>query len=200
MAQKSLYYKTQFETKVSLRPNQIDHMIDDHIFNNLKRKIDGKAVDNGIVIRTLRLLNYDYGVIDKSGSDGSTIYRVKYECLYCSPTRDMEIVGKIENIVKGYIFCKNGPIIIVVELTKNNESGIFKISDTEVKHVATGYVLGRGDYLKLSVLNSADVESMQIAVMCKLVNIASKADIAKFNADENYINETQSETDTSTFI
>jgi len=201
MSQKALYYKTQFETKISLLPDQIDDQIDEHILNNLKRKIDGKAVDNGIVIRILRLLAYDYGIIDKASSNGTTIYRVKYECLFCSPTKDTELVGRVENIVKGYAACRNGPIVAVLELTKNNESAVFKVTDNEIKHIASGKVVQKGDYLRLSVMSSADnVENMQIAVMCKLVNMATKTEIAKFIEDEHYINETQDESDGKAFI
>lgn len=200
MSQKSLYYKTQFETKISLSPSQIDHQIDEHILNNLKQKINGKVIDNGIVIRILRLLDYDYGIIDKASSNGSTIYRVKYECLYCSPIKDMEIIGRMQKIVKGYASCANGPIVAVIELSKNNESSAFKITETEIKH-SSGKVIKEGDYLKLSVISSPDnIENMQLAVMCKLVNIASEAEIKNFMADDEYINQTQSAADAKTFI
>src|SRR5581483_1684779 len=104
MANMNLYYRTQLETKVSLLPEQIDGNIDNHILQNLRTKIEGKTIDNGIVLKINRLIDYNYGVIDKANFMGTTVFHVKYECFICSPTKNLEMVCIVDNDkIKGYL-------------------------------------------------------------------------------------------------
>ena len=114
MAQLNLYYQTQLETSVSLLPEQIDGNIDDHLIKNLKAKVEGKSTENGIEIRVNRLIDYNYGMIDKSNFMGTTVYKVKYECFLCSPIKDLEMICVLDNIVKGFLIGRNGPVIVAI--------------------------------------------------------------------------------------
>ncbi len=184
MAQLSLYYQTQLETKVSLLPEQITGDIDDFILENLKSKIDTKSIENGIVIKIIRLIDYDYGMIDKIHFMGTTIYKVKYECLLCSPVKDLEMICKVDNIIKGYVISKNGPIYVAVPFN-NIDANVFEISGNNIKYSSSGRIINKNDHLKVSIISiNNNIGERNIVVMCKLLNFASKNDIKKFNEEQ----------------
>ena len=187
MAQISLYYQTQLETKISLLPEQINGDIDDHILENLKTKIDTKSIENGIVIRIIKLIDYDYGMIDKANFMGTTVYKVRYECLLCSPIKDLEMICVVDNIVKGFLVCRNGPIFAAVQFS-NIDTHIFKIDNDKIYHIQTNKEIKKSDHLKVSIINiNNNLGERNIVAVCKLLNIGSKSDIKKFKEEQELI-------------
>ena len=184
MAQISLYYRTQLETKVSLLPEQIDGNMDDHMLTNLKAKIEGKCIDNGIVLKINRLIDYEYGMIDKANFMGTTVYKVNYECFICSPTKDLEIICVLENIVKGYLIAKNGPIIVAIQFN-NIDTQKFEISGNTIIVSKTKTPIQKGDFLKVSIIRiNNNLGEKNIVTMCKLLNLATKDEIKSFEEDQ----------------
>lgn len=183
MAQISLYYRTQLETKVSLLPEQIDGNMDEHILKNLKAKIEGKSIDNGIVLKINRLIDYNYGMIDKANFMGTTVYSVKYECFICSPSKDLEIICVLENIVKGYLIARNGPIMVAIQFN-NIDTHRFEINENTIFVSKTKVPVQKGDYLKVAIINiKNNLGERNIMTMCKLVNLATKDEIRSFKED-----------------
>ena len=173
MAHLSLYYRTQLETKVSLLPEQIDGSMDNHILENVKGKIEGKSIDNGIVLKINRLINYDYGMIDKANFMGTTVFAVKYECFICSPIKDLEIICILENIVKGYLIGKNGPVIVAIQLN-NIDTQKFEISGNNIISIKSKKTIEKGEYLKVSIISiNNNLGEKNIVTMCKLMGLAT---------------------------
>ena len=184
MAQLSLYYQTQLETKVSLLAKQVNADMDRHLLDNLREKIEKKVIDNGIVLRINRLIDYDYGVIDKSNFMGTTVYNVKYECFICSPTKNLEIVCIVDNIIRGYLIGRNGPVIVAIS-TNNIDTQKFSISGDTIMNIKTKNAIQKGDYLKVSIINvNINLGELHIVVLCKLLNMATKDEISNFKADQ----------------
>lgn len=184
MAQISLYYRTQLDTKVSLFPEQIDGRIDDHILENLKSKIEGKTIDSGIVLKINRLISYELGMIDKANFMGITVFPVKYECFICSPVKDLEIVCILENIVKGYLIARNGPIIAAIQFN-NIDTQKFEISGNTIVNIKNKNPIEKGNYLKVSIISTnINLGEKNIVTMCKLINLANKEEIQSFEKDQ----------------
>lgn len=189
MAQLNLYYQTQLETKISLLPEQITGDIDEFILKNLKQKVYSKSTENGIVIRINKLIDYELGVIDKDHFMATTIYKVKYECLLCSPVKDLEMICVVENIVKGYLVCKNGPVYPAIQFN-NIDTNVFERVGDDLIHKPTGKPVKKGDYLRVAVINiNNNTDEMSIVAVCKLLNIATKTEIKKFNDEQELISE-----------
>lgn len=188
MAQLNLYYQTLLETTVSLLPEQIDGDLDEHLLSNLREKIEGKTIDIGIVLKISKLIDYDYGIIDKSNFMGTTVYNVKYECFVCSPTKDLEMICVLDNIIKSYLIGKNGKVIVAVQFN-NIDTTRFDIRDNVVTHIKTGVSLKKGSHLKVSVISiNNNLGEKNIVTMCKLINIADKNEIRRFNEEQILIN------------
>lgn len=184
MAQISLYYRTQLETKVSLFPEQINGNMDDHILENLKAKIEGKSIDNGFVLKINRLISYEYGMIDKANFMGITVFPVNYECFICSPTKDLEIVCVLESIIKGFLFARNGPVIVAIQFN-NIDTQKFEISEQNILYTKTKNPIKRGDYLKVSIINiNNNLGEKEITTICKLLNLANKDEIQSYEKDQ----------------
>jgi DNA-directed RNA polymerase subunit E'/Rpb7 len=184
MAQITLYFRSQLETKVSLLPEQIDGNMDDHILENLRAKIEGKSIDNGIVLKINQLINYDYGMIDKSNFMGTTVFPVKYECFICSPTKNLEIICVMENNIKGFLIAKNGPVIVAIQFN-NIDTQKFEINGNNIIYNKTKKPIEKGAYLKVSIINiNNNLGEKNIVTMCKLINLASKDEIQSFEQDQ----------------
>lgn len=187
MAQLNLYYRTQLETKVSLLPEQITGGMDNHLLQNLKAKIEGKSNENGIVLKVNRLIDYNYGMIDKANFMGTTVYMVKYECFICSPVKNLEMVCVLENIVKGFLIAKNGPVIVAIQFN-NIDTQKFEISGNTIVQSKTKNPIKKGDYLKVSVISiNNNAGEKNIVTMCKLLNLANKDEIKLFEEDQMMI-------------
>lgn len=184
MAQQNLYYRTQLDTTVSLLPDQINGNIDDNILINLKAKIEKKATEHGIILNVTKLINYSIGKIDRSNFMGTTIFPVKYECFVCSPIKNLEIVCRIENIIKGYIIGINGPIIIAIQFNEIDTQN-FENRNNAIHHIKSDKPIQKSDYIKVSIINiSNNKGEKNITVICKLLNMATKDEIQAFQRDQ----------------
>lgn len=185
MAQLNLYFRTELETKVSLLPNQINGNMDSHILDNLKAKIEGKAIDNGIVLKINRIIEYGDGIIDKANFMGTVVFPVKYECFICSPLKNLEITCVVKNIIKGYLICSNGPVIIAIQF--NNIDNKFEIYDNTIIN-KNGTKIEKGDFLKISIISiNNNLGEKNIIVMGRLIDLATPNEIKIFNEDQMLI-------------
>lgn len=184
MSQQNLYYRTQLETKVSLFPEQLNAKMDEHLLENLKQKIEGKTNEHGIVIQITKLIDYEHGMIDKANFMGVTVFKVKYECFICSPTKNLNMICVVENIIKGFLVARNGPVIVAIQ-SFNIDPKIFDIKDGNIIHIKTKKPIEKGDFLKVSIINPKNnLGEKNIVAMCKLLNMATKNEIQVFENDQ----------------
>jgi DNA-directed RNA polymerase subunit E'/Rpb7 len=189
MSQINLYYQTQLDTKVPLLPYQLTNNIDDAILENLISQVKGKTTENGIVIRVFRLIDYDYGIIDGNNFAATTNYNVKYECLLCSPVKDLEIVCVLDNIIKGYLLGTNGPVTIAVQYS-NIDTNNFYNDGSHIKYNKTGKILSKNDYIKVAVIKvNSDMGENSMLAICKLIDLANDEDIRRYKDDQRLISD-----------
>lgn len=190
MAQTGLYYHTQLKSKVSVAPSELDADLEEHILKNLRLKIENKCSEHGIVIRITRIIPLPpntYGIIDKTNFTGTATYNVEYECLLCSPRQDVEIIGVIDNIIEGYFIARNGPVAIAVSIN-NVESQKFEIREGSLIYKQTKKPIQKGDHIKVSVIQTSNtLGEKRITTICKLLDLANKADVKKFEEEQNLI-------------
>lgn len=189
MSRTNLYFRAQLETKVSLLPKQIDGNIDDHLFDNLKVKMEGKNIENGLVLKINNLISYRDGFIDKANLMGTTVFNVDYDCYLCAPTPGLEIICIIENDeIKGYLIGSNGPLTLaidfhVIDLNK------FEISDNRVINKSNKKAIGINDYVKVSIIQVRNtMGDRKIAATCKLINVATADEIARYKEEQKLLN------------
>jgi len=182
---------------VTLLPSQLDAEMDDHLLTNLVQKVKGKVIENGIVIKIHRLIDYDNGIIDKTGLTGDVKFDIKYECLLCLPIAHLEIVCVISNMFKGFIVAQNGPVIIIIQ-DINIDTNKFTVSQSGIVYDETKKKIGKGDFIKVSVINTdSNKNDNNITAICKLIDIANRDEIKRYNEDQILISEIDSSTNES---
>jgi DNA-directed RNA polymerase subunit E'/Rpb7 len=182
MENTSLYFRTQLETKVTILPENINSDLDDNILEAVKTNVEGKLISSGIVIKVLKLISYDNCIIDKCNLQGSVVADVKYECFICSPVKNLDIICIVENIVKGYLICRNGPVICAIYIIDINDSK-FKISGHDVYY--GNKKIEKEDYLKASIINiRSEQGEKNIMTVCKLLDMATEEEIESFKEDQ----------------
>ena len=184
MAQINLYYHTELETKVSLLPEQISGEMNDFLLTNLRNQVEGKTSEHGIVLKVNNLVSYDYGIISKSNFMATTLYNVKYKCLLCSPTKNLEFACVLDNVVKGILVGRNGPVTVAIQFS-NIDSQKFKIDGDNIVDASTNKIIKKGDHLKVSVINvKINLRDTNITTICKLLNVASDKDVKKYKEEQ----------------
>jgi DNA-directed RNA polymerase subunit E'/Rpb7 len=184
MAQIEVYYKTQLETSVSLLPDQIDYYIDNHLLQNLKQKMEGKTSEHGIVMKISKIIKYDNGLVDKINLMGTTVFHVTYECLICSPIKNLEIICRIDNIIKGYLVGINGPMIVTIQYNNINTHK-FEIKNSEIIEMTTGKKLKQGQYVKATIINTdMSLGERNIIIFAKLNDLANEKEIELYHSQQ----------------
>ena len=194
MSQSTLYFNTQLEQKVTLLPEQMDENIDDYLFNNLKEIVEKKTISGGIVVRVYKLISYNKGRIDKDSFMGSTVYLVKYECLFCAPNIGLDIIGIVTNILKRTLVIMNGSVQICVLFDNAN----LDVVENKLIELKSGKTIKIDDYLKISIINN-NINSGAPQILCigKLLGFANETEIKKYHAEQQLIS---TQVDTNEFI
>lgn len=185
MAQIGLYYQTLLETKVSLLPEQIKGNMEEYMLSNLRGKIEGKNIDSGTVLKINSIIDYGYGKIEAVNFMATVVYHVKFDCLICSPAKDLEIICVIHNIVKGYLFGINGPVVIGIQFN-NIDTDKFKLGgDNTIILKEDGRTVKNGDHVKVSIISIKNhVGEHQIMTIAKLLDIATPDEIQHFKEEQ----------------
>lgn len=194
MAQNDLYFRTLQESKIALSPDQINGNIDASLLKNLVNKIEGKTNEHGIILKIIKIIDYNYGTINKLNFLATVDYNIKYEALLCAPIKDLEIICVIDNIVKGYLIGHNGPVITAIQFN-NMDIQKFEINGNNIIYKSTNLPINKGDYIKVSIINiNMNLGEKEIVTICKLINLASPKEIEKFE-DEQLIAQNSSNSD-----
>jgi len=187
MSQFNLYYKTQLETEVSILPSQMTANIDEFILENLTTKVKDKITEHGIITKINHVIDYGLGIIDKSNFTGAAVFNVKYECLLCHPEPNLEIICKIDFLIFGIISASNGPISIAVQINSLDVNK-FEIIGETVKHIASGKILKKEDYVNVTIIKiKSDLGKQNIHAIAKLNDLATKDEIKRYESDINMI-------------
>lgn len=183
MYNSSNYFRTILDTKVSIFANQIDDKIDEHILDNLEKKVTNRVISNGIVIRVLKLIEYKNGLVTTFNFTTSVNYEVKYECILCVPVKHNEIIAKVQRMVPELLYLQNGPIQITVR-TNSIDKTNFTINENSIMYNNTGKIIEPDQFLKLSIVDvSMRLNETDIYCIAKLLDVASAEEIERYNRE-----------------
>jgi len=86
METQGLFTKQKLVKVVSLKPNQINHKIDDTIVSMLNGQMTGKCCNEGYIKKnSIKLEQKTMGRIELGEGSGNTIYNVSIVCDLCVP-------------------------------------------------------------------------------------------------------------------
>jgi len=189
MAKTSLYFRTYLESKIVIHPAQMGAQIEEHLLENLKNKVERRTIDTGIIIHVDRIVEYRSGIIDRTNFSANAIYWVKYECLLCAPTKNLEMICLVENIIKGYLIARNGPVVVAIEFSSIDPQ-TFEIVNGQVRHLKLGSLVQRGDHLRVVIINvNMNLGETNVVALCKLLDYASQDEVKEFQEEQRMLQE-----------
>jgi DNA-directed RNA polymerase subunit E'/Rpb7 len=189
----SPYRVLRLQTKVMLRPTQMDATVYANVKENLRVALLGKCVEAGCIfdIYDMKLLDGEHRAENFSGSAD---VEVAYSAKVCNPQADQYIACEIVKLAKPIIVAKNGPIVSVVRHERISLKK-FRIENDDIINIATGKRLEVGDIVKMRVYRSKFSKSGErIIALCVLEDVATSAEVDMYHVD------TGTEKKTSTFV
>ena len=124
--------------KVSIEPKYLDSDINNHIFNKLKKNMEGTCtLDNGYIISVNKLINVRD---NKIGCANSVIFDVTYEVDMLKPTKGQILFGKVCMVFAHGIFvvCETMKVLVpattMTAYTWQPDENIFKSATKSIKN------------------------------------------------------------------
>ena len=183
---KSVYYETELQSRINIRPNQMvpGMNVTKTLLNNLKQDVEKKCTADYYVVSVNKITYMEEGMIDRHNSTAHAIYLVRYSAYICSPTKGQNIVVMYDSAVPDKLLVKNDPIYAFVshdEVPKN----IFGVENNNIIYKAENRPIGKDDYLVVQVERTEFVQnSRQIIVKAKLLNVASEKEIKLYKKQQ----------------
>lgn len=180
----SPYRTIVLQTKVMLRPEQMDATVYANIKENLRAHVLNKCIEAGCVYDIYNMTILD-GEMRAENLSGDADVEVAYSAKVCNPQVNQMIICEIVRYGKPMFMAKNGPINVVfwferIQLKKFNVN----TEDGTVTHIATGHKLAVGDLVKVNVIQRTfNKQSESILLLCSLEDIASDVEKKMYRED-----------------
>jgi DNA-directed RNA polymerase subunit E'/Rpb7 len=187
----SPYINTTLTCPVMLYPNQMDNKIYSHLKSNLSNKILGKCFKNyGYISKIYKINERSEGLIDNEDPICSFKIIVKFSCKLCIPSKQKEIIGKIDRMNKMIISAVNGPIILIITLDRINEENFYSDVNRNIRIKKNSEVLVQDMYVRIKTLSFtfSDYDS-NILVIGYLQDVANEEEIEYFKNESTDLDE-----------
>jgi len=187
----SPYINTTLTCPVMLYPNQMDNKIYSHLKSNLSNKILGKCFKNyGYISKIYKINERSEGLIDNEDPICSFKIIVKFSCKLCIPSKQKEIIGKIDRMNKMIISAVNGPIILIITLDRINEENFYSDVNRNIRIKKNSEVLVQDMYVRIKTLSFtfSDYDS-NILVIGYLQDVANEEEIEFYNNESTDLDE-----------
>ena len=191
-----LFYNTQIEEYVHLKPNQIVPTYLDHLLRNAKDKFENRFNNEIFIIKVNSIVRVISNIIDSDSPERSIIFHLIMGVLACNLSEDMEITAQVAHYVHGFMLCLIHPVKVAIrikDLDMENfmEDGefIYKLNDTDEDSPQSR--LMEGEFVRVVVLNFKEFpEKSEILCMARLLRMADAEEIEEFkmrDTTEEYV-------------
>ena len=185
----SPYVNTEFHTRISLLPHQMNNEIYIHLKNNLKKKVEKKCNKYGYITKLFKILDYSDGEIIPENFDSSSIFNIKYSCRVCIPIEQSKIICKIDFLNKALIKAVNGPIIAIIKMTELNNEYFSLNNKSEIMYNSNNKIISINDHIIIKVLGlNFFAGDERMIILATLEDIPNEKQI-KDLYEENFITE-----------
>jgi DNA-directed RNA polymerase subunit E'/Rpb7 len=140
----SIYRITKLKENIHLTPKDINKNINDIVLNKLKKKVEGKCIQEGFIRKdSVKVLSRSLGVMNNSNFESGVHYIVVFTAEVCSLNNGQVIEAEVENIDKSQVISYIG---------NSNDSPV-EIYMFKHHHVGNSEFasLSKGDIVKIKV-------------------------------------------------
>lgn len=137
-----IYTKVLLNEKLYVKFEEVNSNIIDVLENIIKKKVEGKCIDNGYVKKdSVKIVSYSSGELISN----NVLFEIIYECLICNPVESMKIDCVVKNITKAGIRAEltesPSPLIIFIARDHNYQNEYF--SQIQLDDVVNVSILGK---------------------------------------------------------
>jgi len=188
------FITSEFATIVELLPEQMDSNYYLHLKKNVEKKVVGKCNNVGLFTKVIKLTEHTTNNINIENFTGNAEYEVKYIATMCVPLVNTVTILRVEKIIFEFndylINADNGSITCVMP-TKANVH-FLSIRNNQIYMESVDKFLQIGDYIKV-LIKTKKVEpgDKRIAIIGKIVNVATDEEVEKFYYNKIVSNETE---------
>jgi DNA-directed RNA polymerase subunit E'/Rpb7 len=194
MAQLKCYFQTQLETDIVVLPSQLDGDLEEHILDNLRERVEKKCVEHGYVMRVNRIIEHNKGFINGDILTVPIVFKVKYDCYFCSPVKNLEMICSIRKIYPGFLMAENGPVNIIISYQNIDLEKFIVDNNHELLYKQNNMKLETSQMIKVSIMTVQFVlYENRIATLARLIDIANKKEIEQYDKDLNYVSNVTTE-------
>lgn len=148
----SPYVNTEFHTRISLTPHQMNNEIYIHLKNNLKKKVEKTCNKYGYITKLFKILDYSDGEIIPENFDSSSIFNIRYSCRICLPIEKSRIICKIDILNKALIKAVNGPIVCIIKMSELNTDKFSQNNKNEIMYNDSNKSISVNDHIIVNIL------------------------------------------------
>lgn len=196
----SPYVNTEFHTRISLLPHQMNNEIYIHLKNNLKKKIEKKCNKYGYVTKLFKILDYSDGEIIPENFDSSSIFNIRYSCRVCLPVEQTKIICKIDFLNKALIKAINGPIIGIIKMSELNTEKFSLNNKSDIIYNSNNKVISVDDFIIIKVLGlNFFAGDERIIILASLEDLPTEEQVKEYyeeNLKTEDLQQLDSETET----
>lgn len=193
MVLQNIFIDMKLHDLVTLLPYQLNNELYLHLKKNLQNKIEKKCIDIGYVCKIKDIIDYKNGYLLPEDLTGNIMFKITYNAKMCIPIIGIQIVCKVEQIMKSIIYAVNGPLHIAIKYSTIN-TNLFNISNKgDIVYKKNNKQLAPSDYIKITINAKRSYNGDDsIGVMGYLDDIATNDEIKKYmyreiDDDENDI-------------
>ncbi len=187
----SPYINTTLVCPIMLYPSQMDNKIYLHLKTNLSNKLLGKCYKNyGYISKIYKINEISEGTIEDEDPICSSKIIVKFSCKLCIPSKNKEIICKIDRMNKALIGAINGPIKVIITPDKLNKDNFYSDINRNIRIKKNSEVLVPDMYIRILVLSfSFSDYDDKILAIGYLQDIANEMEIELYNKESFILND-----------
>ena len=162
----NLFNNILLEEYIYLKPSDINMKIDDIILAKLKKKVEGKCLKVGYILKnSIDIQSRSMGVLNNASFDGRTTYKVKYTANVCNPVVGQIIQCRVDNIDKSQVIC------YIDEPIENSPLEIYLFKHHHVGNAEFG-ALNKGDIITVKIGGSKwEYRDIQINTIAQFISL-----------------------------
>jgi DNA-directed RNA polymerase subunit E'/Rpb7 len=193
MALQQIFVDLTLHDIIPAEPWQLNNELYLHLKQNLKNKVEKRCIDAGYICRISDIVDYKDGYMLAEDFSGNVMFKIKYNAKACIVVPNIQIICKINQMVKGIIVANNGPVVVLIKYIDIN-TNVFKIGNTgNVVHVKSNKQLAQDVYIKITVKSKKSYNGeSQLGVIGYIEDLATDEQIneymyKEYDDDGNYI-------------
>jgi len=193
MALQQIFVDLTLHDIIPAEPWQLNNELYLHLKQNLKNKVEKRCIDAGYICKISDIVDYKDGYMLAEDFSGNVMFKIKYNAKACIVVPNIQIICKINQMVKGIIVAHNGPVVVLIKYIDIN-TNVFKIGNTgNVVHVKSNKQLAQDVYIKITVKSKKSYNGeSQLGVIGYIEDLATDEQIneymyKEYDDDGNYI-------------